>query len=161
MPAGASFPSAVLIFLVLGTIMMGLATPTEAGAMGAIGAIVLAAVRNTDLSTTGRQACFVGGIAAAVIGALIGILRSSRNLFKLAFTVMFVAIVWLCLARLAVTDLRDLIKQAFETTMRITAMVAFILIGATCFSVMFHGRRRQPLGRAPADLACPAASGAS
>ena len=35
-------PAAVLIFLVLGTIMMGLATPTEAGAMGAIGAIVLA-----------------------------------------------------------------------------------------------------------------------
>src|SRR4029450_7934972 len=30
-------PSAVLIFLVLGTIMMGLATPTEAGAMGVIG----------------------------------------------------------------------------------------------------------------------------
>ena len=35
-------PAAVLIFLVLGTIMMGLATPTEAGAMGTIGAIVLA-----------------------------------------------------------------------------------------------------------------------
>ncbi|MER2508744.1 TRAP transporter large permease subunit [Amaricoccus sp.] len=35
-------PSLVLIFLVLGTIFMGLATPTEAGAMGAVGAIVLA-----------------------------------------------------------------------------------------------------------------------
>ncbi len=35
-------PSLVLIFLVLGTIFMGLATPTEAGAMGAIGAIALA-----------------------------------------------------------------------------------------------------------------------
>src|SRR5207245_2660996 len=37
-------PSAVLIFVVLGTMMLGLATPTEAGAMGAIGAIVLAAI---------------------------------------------------------------------------------------------------------------------
>ena len=35
-------PSLVLIFLVLGTIFLGLATPTEAGAMGAVGAIVLA-----------------------------------------------------------------------------------------------------------------------
>ncbi len=35
-------PSLVLIFLVLGTIFMGLATPTEAGAMGVVGAIVLA-----------------------------------------------------------------------------------------------------------------------
>src|SRR4029079_10163816 len=33
-------PSAVLIFVVLGTMMMGLATPTEAGAMGGVGAIV-------------------------------------------------------------------------------------------------------------------------
>jgi tripartite ATP-independent transporter DctM subunit len=35
-------PSIVLIFLVLGTIFMGLATPTEAGAMGAVGAVGLA-----------------------------------------------------------------------------------------------------------------------
>ncbi|WPB84565.1 TRAP transporter large permease [Sediminicoccus rosea] len=35
-------PSIALIFLVLGTIFMGLATPTEAGAMGAVGAVVLA-----------------------------------------------------------------------------------------------------------------------
>src|ERR671913_1435923 len=38
-------PSIALIFLVLGTIFMGLATPTEAGAMGAGGALVLAAVQ--------------------------------------------------------------------------------------------------------------------
>jgi TRAP-type mannitol/chloroaromatic compound transport system permease large subunit len=37
-------PSIVLIFLVLGTIGLGLATPTEAGAMGAVGAMVLAAL---------------------------------------------------------------------------------------------------------------------
>ncbi len=37
-------PPLVLIFLVLGTIFFGVATPTEAGAMGAIGAMALAAV---------------------------------------------------------------------------------------------------------------------
>ena len=37
-------PSVVLIFIVLGTIFMGLATPTEAGAMGAVGAAILAAL---------------------------------------------------------------------------------------------------------------------
>ena len=37
-------PSIVLIFLVLGTIFHGVATPTEAGAMGRVGAIVLAAL---------------------------------------------------------------------------------------------------------------------
>jgi tripartite ATP-independent transporter DctM subunit len=37
-------PSLALIFIVLGTIFMGLATATEAGAMGVIGAFVLAAL---------------------------------------------------------------------------------------------------------------------
>ena len=76
-------PSIVLIFLVLGTIFMGLATPTEAGAMGAVGAIVLAWMN-------GR------------------------------FT-------W------------SLLRQAMENTMRITAMVIFILMGATVFSLVFQG----------------------
>jgi tripartite ATP-independent transporter DctM subunit len=76
-------PSIVLIFLVLGTIFLGLATPTEAGAMGAVGAIGLAWIN-------GR------------------------------FT-------W------------SLLRQAMENTMRITAMVIFILIGATVFSLVFQG----------------------
>ncbi len=41
----AMVPPVVLIFLVLGTIFIGLATPTEGGAMGAVGALVLAGVR--------------------------------------------------------------------------------------------------------------------
>ena len=41
----ALVPPLVLIFLVLGTIFIGLATPTEAGAMGAAGALVLALVK--------------------------------------------------------------------------------------------------------------------
>ena len=76
-------PSVVLIFMVLGTIFMGLATPTEAGAMGVVGAVVLAAL-NRRLS-------------------------------------------W------------PLVRQAMGTTMRITAMVIFILIGATVFTLVFQG----------------------
>ncbi|MDB5553597.1 MAG: dicarboxylate transporter permease protein DctM subunit [Rhizobium sp.] len=76
-------PSIVLIFLVLGTIFMGIATPTEAGALGVVGAMILAAIN-------GR------------------------------FTL-------------------PLIRQGMESTMRITAMVVFILIGATVFSLVFQG----------------------
>jgi len=79
-------PSAVLIFLVLGTIMTGIATPTESGAMGAMGALLLAWIR-----------------------------------------------------RASIPHLKDLIQQAYQNTMRITAMVVFILIGSTCFSVVFQG----------------------
>ena len=39
-------PPLVLIFLVLGTIFLGIATPTEGGAMGALGALIMAGSRN-------------------------------------------------------------------------------------------------------------------
>ncbi|HWJ99480.1 MAG TPA: TRAP transporter large permease subunit [Xanthobacteraceae bacterium] len=76
-------PSLGLIFLVLGTIFLGLATPTEAGAMGAIGAILLAMFYGT--------------------------------------------LTW------------PLLYQGMATTMRITAMVTYILIGARVFSLVFQG----------------------
>ncbi len=76
-------PSIVLIFLVLGTIFMGLATPTEAGALGAVGALVLAALH-------GR-------------------------------------LTW------------PLVRQGMASTMTLTSMVVFILIGSTVFSLVFQG----------------------
>jgi len=82
-------PSAILIFAVLGSmgglpgIDTAIATPTEAGAMGAVGALVLAAIH--------------------------------RRLTR--------ALIW----------------EAMIGTMRITAMVVFILIGARVFSIVFQG----------------------
>jgi tripartite ATP-independent transporter DctM subunit len=131
-------PSAVLIFVVLGTMMLGLATPTEAGAMGAVGAIVLAVTHHRELSRYGRRV-FVAGLIAATIGLLLGVLDAVPLLFKIAFGVTYFAVVWLCLEAARIPDLRRLIKQGYETTMRITAMVIFILIGSTCFSVVFLG----------------------
>ena len=131
-------PSAVLIFVVLGTMMMGLATPTEAGAMGAVGAIVLAAIHHKAFSSTGDKILIVGVIAGG-IGTIIGIFFSENLIFKLAFTVTYFAVLWVCLEAVRIPDLRDLIKQGYQTTMRITCMVTFILIGSTCFSVVFLG----------------------
>ncbi len=131
-------PAAVLIFLVLGTIMMGLATPTEAGAMGTIGAIVLAVVRNAPLTKFDKWTFAIGCLAAG-LGFVIGLFAFKSLAFQAAFTVMFAAIVWLCWRAWDVKELRELIVQAFQATMRITAMVAFILVGATCFSITFQG----------------------
>jgi tripartite ATP-independent transporter DctM subunit len=79
----AVLPSMALIFIVLGTIFMGIATPTEAGAMGVVGAIGLAAVHRR--------------------------------------------LTW------------PMVREAMETTMAITVMVIFILIGATVFTLVFQG----------------------
>ena len=74
-------PSAVLIFVVLGTMMLGLATPTEAGAMGAIGAIVLAAIHHKDLSSTGHKMLLLG-IAATGVAVIIGMLLGEGKLLQ-------------------------------------------------------------------------------
>ncbi|WP_374673451.1 TRAP transporter large permease subunit [Ideonella sp.] len=60
-------PPLVLIFLVLGTIFLGIATPTEGGAMGALGALLMAIGRrqlsfkllNQALENTAKLATFV------------------------------------------------------------------------------------------------------
>ncbi len=60
-------PPLLLIFLVLGTIFLGIATPTEGGAMGALGAFIMAMSRKRldmtllkqALSTTTKLSCFV------------------------------------------------------------------------------------------------------
>lgn len=49
-------PPLVLIFLVLGTIFLGIATPTEGGAMGAVGALLLALARRRLSLVLLRQA---------------------------------------------------------------------------------------------------------
>lgn len=131
-------PSAVLIFVVLGTMMMGLATPTEAGAMGAVGAIVLAAIHHKEFSSTGHKVLIIGIIAGG-IGTIIGMFVTEGLLFKTSFAITYLAVVWICLEAVRIPELRDLIKQGYETTMRITTMVTFILIGSTCFSVVFLG----------------------
>ena len=102
------------------------------------GRIVLAVVRNAPLSKFDRVV-FGAGCTAAVIGALIGIAAFKSVPFKIAFTIMFAAVAWLCWRAWQFRELRELIVQAFQATMRITAMVAFILVGATCFSITFQG----------------------
>ncbi|MGZ5848551.1 MAG: TRAP transporter large permease, partial [Ramlibacter sp.] len=60
-------PPLLLIFLVLGTIFLGIATPTEGGAMGALGAVIMAFARGRlsysllrqGLNTTTKLSCFV------------------------------------------------------------------------------------------------------
>lgn len=76
-------PPLALIFLVLGTIFVGIATPTEGGGMGAFGALILA-MMNRRLS-------------------------------------------W------------SLLKQAMNSTSRLSCFVMFILIGSSLFGLIFRG----------------------
>ncbi|HEV2547796.1 MAG TPA: TRAP transporter large permease subunit [Stellaceae bacterium] len=76
-------PPLALIFLVLGTIFLGIATPTEGGAMGAAGALIMA--------------------------------LANRRL------------TW------------SLLRQAMDSTAKLSSFVVFILVGSTVFSLVFRG----------------------
>ncbi|TXH92331.1 TRAP transporter large permease subunit [Thauera aminoaromatica] len=76
-------PPLGLIFLVLGTIFIGVATPTEGGAMGALGAVLMALARR----------------------------------------------------RLSL----PLLKQAMDSTTKLSCFVVFILIGSSVFGLTFRG----------------------
>ena len=64
-------PPLVLIFLVLGTIYVGLATPTEAGAMGAVGSLLIAH-RRLDRAKLAQIAVRTARLSSFVIFILIG-----------------------------------------------------------------------------------------
>jgi tripartite ATP-independent transporter DctM subunit len=66
-------PPLALIFLVLGTIFLGIATPTEGGAMGAAGAMIIATMKkrlNMDLMKQGMES--TAKLSAFVLFILVG-----------------------------------------------------------------------------------------
>ncbi|WP_291937152.1 TRAP transporter large permease subunit [Limnohabitans sp.] len=66
-------PPLILIFLVLGTIFLGVATPTEGGAMGAVGALVLAGFKGKlNLSLTRQALESTAKLSTFVMFILIG-----------------------------------------------------------------------------------------
>ncbi len=106
--------------------------------MGTVGALVLAALRHPGLGRTSRV-IFVGGLHATGVAAVIGIYAFKSIPFRIAISVLYAVVVWMLVRAASIPDLRNHIKRAFEATMRLTAMVIFILIGSTCFAIVFQG----------------------
>jgi len=147
-------PSLVLIFLVLGTIFLGLATPTEGGAMGMVGAIVLAVLHRPEFSRHAKVAAWIGAAALAIVtvpatvvwqsdwmpaGLLSTATTALDRIRAPIFVVCYIALAVVMWEAVRITALRDLIRQASQSTMRLTAMVIFILIGSTIFTLVFRG----------------------
>ena len=82
-------PPLLLIFLVLGTIFIGVATPTEGGAMGAVGAMLLAA--RQALGSTATRAASTSRIvrsaaeATAKLSAFVMFILIGARIFSLTF----------------------------------------------------------------------------
>jgi TRAP-type mannitol/chloroaromatic compound transport system permease large subunit len=81
---GSFFPLAVLILFVLGSIVFGLATPTEAAAVGAIGGFILAAAYKQLNITVVKESVFL----TAKTGAMVCWLFVGSSIFSAAFALL-------------------------------------------------------------------------
>ncbi|VAW01469.1 TRAP dicarboxylate transporter, DctM subunit, unknown substrate 6, partial [hydrothermal vent metagenome] len=144
----ALLPPLALIFAVLGSILSGIATATDAAALGALGATLLAGYRLGNPAAKSRQWVAIGTIALIALLALSRVvdLRLGRaeisGLETIATAVAFVLLgiggigVVAALLRLWPSKV---IHQVGRTTAEISSMVFVILIGATLFSLVFRG----------------------
>ncbi|HSA81837.1 MAG TPA: TRAP transporter large permease subunit [Geminicoccaceae bacterium] len=135
----------VLIVAVLGSILAGVATPTEAAGVGAIGATLLAGerlVRGRPLPIYGAA---LGLIGLLVLTSFVD-LRIARSEIPRADQLGIALAVLLCL--LLVFGLLVALSRAYRdgtlvevmrSTARISSMVFVIVIGAQLFSLVFRG----------------------
>jgi tripartite ATP-independent transporter DctM subunit len=143
--AKALVPPIILIVAVLGSILGGIATPTEAASVGAVGATLLAGVR---LSPGRSPEILVAGAAAiglVILGNLfdmrIGRTASSGG-DKTALVIAGVLLLVLAfgvLSAMVKCGRAGILGPVCNTTMSITAMIFATLIGATLFALVFRG----------------------
>ncbi|MDW3204135.1 MAG: TRAP transporter large permease subunit [Alphaproteobacteria bacterium] len=139
-------PPVVLIIAVLGSILGGIATPTEAASVGAIGAVLLAALRLGDART--RKLVLIGGGALAILAVLAGVapVRLQRgdldggDYLIGAIGIVLTLVVLLALIKaFRTTGKAGILKDAATGTMTVSAMIFGTIIGANVFSLVFRG----------------------
>lgn len=143
--ARALVPPIVLIVAVLGSILGGIATPTEAAAVGAVGALLLAGLRLGEDKPWPIYVATLCVIGMVTLGSLfdmrIGRLEAplADRLALVAATVLAFGLAWGILISLLRTFRVGVLGGVSQATMTVTAMIFATLIGATLFSLVFRG----------------------
>jgi TRAP-type mannitol/chloroaromatic compound transport system permease large subunit len=143
-------PPLLLIVAVLGSILAGVATPTEAASVGAIGALLIAGARLAPKGSflSGRPAVAASAIAIAGLFLLTAFLdlrlgREAPTPAELAGIAAAIALFaltpWGVVASLFQLRRERTLAPIVDQTTRVTTMVFTILIGAALFSLVFRG----------------------
>lgn len=135
----------LLIIAVLGSILAGVATPTEASGVGAVGALFLAGWREGPRI----RPLIIASVASAVIILLLLTIFDMR-LGRTVNTLGESMAIWTAMALMTVlsagmvacfvvTFRSGALMDVTFRTARITAMIFTVLIGATLFTLVFRG----------------------
>lgn len=138
-------PLATLILAALGSIMFGLATPSEAAAIGSLGALLLALFYGADYSKGWRVTllslyvlvfmAFVLYLLALRYDELVGLRLPQTDVPMIAFMVLTVGVALLFIPANSFNLAK--LKESVFLTGRTTAMVCWLFIGSFTFSAVF------------------------
>jgi TRAP-type mannitol/chloroaromatic compound transport system permease large subunit len=136
-------PLTVLIMLVLGSILGGLATPAEAAAMGALGGLILASLYLSQ-SASVVKLCFTGRNPLMYIGIFGGLalyyLFAETPTTKATIEIPIVGGVlglWLACLRHSYVTVWQKLKESVFLTAKATAMVCWLFVGSWTFASVF------------------------
>jgi len=135
----------VLIISVLGSILVGIATPTEAAGVGAIGATLLAGHRLAEGKPLPVYTAAVSLVGVIVLTTFVD-MRVTRthisvveNISSAIAALMCIGIAWGVLVALWRVYRNEMLRPVMRTTARLSSMIFVIVIGAQLFSLVFRG----------------------
>jgi TRAP-type mannitol/chloroaromatic compound transport system permease large subunit len=139
------FPLVVLILSVLGSIVMGLATPTEAAAVGAFGGYLLAAIYAVvNKRKEGRGRVFLTWLAlwAPVLVSVVWFVANAEGFTTVAVppalgTVGALGVLAWALLAYKQSGLQSEVKESVLLTAKTSAMVCWLFVGSAIFSAAF------------------------
>lgn len=145
------FAPLALIVTVLGSILMGIASPSEAAGLGAIGALLLAGQRCVPIVRVPVVIAALSGLVLVVL-AQVADLRLQKTIITpgngMAIFIalgLSLALAWgVIRALIAVYSARDegggtVLKRVAQATLILTSMIFMIVIGARLFAIVFRG----------------------
>ena len=141
---GALFAPIFLIISVLGSILAGIATPTEAAAVGAVGTILLAGHKLGNR----KKLMVAGALSVILVVALTSTfdLRLERDniatpdLLAIGVALALCGVIVAAVGASLLTAYRlGVLESTMRSTTHTTSMVFVILIGAALFSLVFRG----------------------
>ncbi len=140
-------PPLTLILLVLGSIIMGVATVNQAGSVGAVGAIIMGGYRLYE----GEKGTYYPAILAIASTIILGIILSFFDLnvksikpgdgigifmAAVTVTVLLIAVIW---STWRIYKIDNILNDVMVETSKTTCMVFIILIGAAMLTSAFRG----------------------
>ena len=145
--AMALTPPLALIFLVLGSIILGVATVNQAGAVGAIGAIIMGGYRLAEGQKNAYYPAILAVVSTFAIAVILAFYDLNVKSIKEGDAIgIFMAAVASCGLTIAVIwstwriyKIENTLNMVMVETAKTTSMVFIILIGAAMLTSAFRG----------------------